>query len=87
MRNLARRTTAFLIAMGVLVLLTTLGLGVLGPLRDVLRLAGIGALGRGPGVAGVLPLIFFVAYGLLLMGVGEGLYLTAVLVSWPHLDS
>ncbi len=87
MRSLARITAVFLIAIGVLVLLTTLGLGALGVLRPVLRVAGTGALGRGAGVAGVLSLVFCVGYGLLLMGVGEGLYLTAVLGSGPCLTS
>ncbi len=70
---------------GPLIILSAVSLGVLGGIRDALRLAGSLPAGRGVGVTGLLLLLFFLGYGLLVTGMGEGLFLLANLTDHPHL--
>ncbi len=87
MRTLARITAVILVIVGILIILSTLSLAVIGAFRDALRLEGTLPAGRGVGLAGVLSLLFFLGYGILVMGMGQGLYLLADLASRPRLAS
>ena len=72
-----------LIVFGLLIIVSSLSTGAIGGLRDLLRVAGTMPVGRGAGVAGLLSILFFLGHGLLVTGLGEGLYLLADLASRP----
>ncbi len=77
MKTFARITGALLIVFGLLIVLGAISLGVLGGLRDALRLAGALPAGRWAGLTGLLFLLFFLGYGLRVTGMGQGPFLIA----------
>ncbi len=85
MKTFARIAGALLIVFGLLIVLGSISLGVLGGIRDALRLAGSLPAARGAGLTGLLFLLFFLGYGLLVTGIGEGLFLIADLSARPPL--
>ncbi len=85
MKTFARITGVLLVAFGLLTILSALGLGILGGIRDALRLAGIRPVGRGAGIGGLLLLLFFVGQGVLFAGAGQALILLARLAPQTRL--
>ncbi len=77
MKTLARITGVVLTALGLFVIICALILAGLGGARDALRLATSLPVARGAGLIGLLLLVFAFGHGLLLAGVGEGLWLLA----------
>lgn len=76
-----------LIVFGLLIIVSAFTVGAIGGLRNLLGVAGTVPTGRGAGVAGLLFILFFLGHGLLVTGLGEGLYLPADLHpgrTWPH---
>ncbi len=86
MKTLARITGVILIALGLLVIISSLILGVLGGVRDALRLAESLPIARGAGLTGLLLLVFALGHGFLLAGVGEALWLLTTATS-PRLPA
>lgn len=84
MKTLARITGVTLMALGLLTIVGALILGILGGAREALRVAQSFPVGRGPGLTGLLELLFVIGHGLLLAGVGEGLWLLANIGSAPR---
>jgi len=72
---------------GLLIVVSSLTIGAIGRLRDLLRVAGTVPPGRGAGVARLPFTLFFLGYGFLVAGLGEGPYLLADFVSRPCMAS
>ncbi len=81
MKTFARITGVILIALGLLFIVLALVFGVLGGVRDVMRLAGSLPVSPRAGLTGVLLLVLAFGHGVLLAGVGEALVLLANLAS------
>ncbi len=86
MKTLARITGVILIVLGILTIVSALALGVVGGVRDALRLAGSLPAARGAGLTAFVVLSVFLGHGVLLAGVGQGLWLLADIASRSHLS-
>ncbi len=75
MKTWARITGVLLIVFGLSIVLSAIAFGILGGIRDALQFAGSMPTGRGLGLAGLLLLLFYLGNGLLVTGMGQGLYL------------
>ncbi len=84
MKTFARITAVLLIIFGILIVLAVIALGLIGAFREVLRLTGTLPPAHGAGLAGLVSLLFFLGYGLLVTGMGQGLYLLAGIASRSH---
>ena len=80
MKTLARITAIVLIVLGIVVMLSSLAIGVTGAVRGILGAATVVRAPRA-NLTGLLVILLVFAHGLFIMGAGEGLYLVAGLAN------
>jgi hypothetical protein len=81
MKTFGRITALVLIVVGMLLVLGAIAGSAIGAARGLLHSAAAIPQARGAGVSGMLLFVLLFAHGLLVMGVGEGLYMLTDLAS------